>query len=376
MKFIGPGATAALFLSTSMVHAIGLDRSNQDVTALFETGNVVELSFGMTQPSVSGTDIIGNGIDGVAQDFNQVSASVKMDINAQLSFALILDQPVGADIEYGGDPLTTVYGGTFAQLDSRAVTALARYKLTENFSVHGGLRYQTLSARIGLSGQGYRALSGYEVQLDDSSATGFVAGVAYERPDIALRVALTYNQGMTHEFDTVETVPAALQAGFGLPPLVPGTTEVDTPDAVNLDFQTGIAEDTLLFGSIRWADYDVTRLTPTIFGTASPGSSLTNIDTNFAYSVGVGRRFSDTLSGSVSVGWEPETDSLASPLDPTNGRTWVQVGGQYTMDAITVSAGVRYTMLGDAEPATGGVVGASFEDNDALSLGINIAYRF
>ncbi len=37
---------AAVLLSSTSVFAVGLDRSNQDITAIFEDGNYVELSYG------------------------------------------------------------------------------------------------------------------------------------------------------------------------------------------------------------------------------------------------------------------------------------------------------------------------------------------
>ena len=37
-------------------------------------------------------------------------------------------------------------------------------------------------------------------------------------------------------------------------------TPIDPPQSVNLDFQTGIAKDTLLFGQIRWVDWSNTPI--------------------------------------------------------------------------------------------------------------------
>ncbi len=99
-----------------MASALGLDRSNQDITAIFEPGGYAELSFGQITPSLEGTDVLGNPIDNVGEDFTQMGFAVKMDVSDNLSFGLIFDQPYGVDVVYGGSPAATMLGGTAAQL--------------------------------------------------------------------------------------------------------------------------------------------------------------------------------------------------------------------------------------------------------------------
>ncbi|SMY07358.1 OmpP1/FadL family transporter [Flavimaricola marinus] len=361
---------AALLLTTTTAGAVGLDRSNQDVSAIFEDGNYAELSFGYVMPTATGTDL-GSGFDydNVAEEFFQFGASLKMDYGPNTSFALIVDQPFGADILYPDNPATPLLEGTAAQLNSVAFTAVGRYKFNDNFSVHGGVRAETLDAEISLGGLAYGGLDGYNVELESSTAFGYLAGVAYERPDIALRLAVTYNSAITHEFNSIESVNGVI--------VNPGSiTEVQTPEAVNIDFQTGIMADTLLFGQVRYAMYSETLVSPDFFAANTGGGSLTDIDDAASYSIGIGRRFTDEFSASFSVGYEESTDPLVSPLSPSDGQTSLALGGQYTFDNIVLSGGVRYTMLGDAMPETSGAARADFTDNSALSIGMSIGYRF
>ena len=164
-----------------------------------------------------------------------------------------------------------------------------------------------------------------------------------------------------------------------------GTTTVETPEAINLDFQTGIAEDTLLFANIRYAMYEQTIVSPDFFGgvttdptTGEPGS-LTDIDNGTSFSVGIGRRLTEDFSASISVGYEAAgDDDLVSPLSPTTGNVSLALGGPYTMGDVVLSGGARYTWLGDAQPETGtpDTAFASFEDNTALAVGFSVGYRF
>lgn len=373
-------AGTALLASTGMAGAVGLDRSNQDITAIFEDGNYAVLSFGKVMPDVSGTgyeDAQSLGIlpdasyDDVGNDYTQLGAALKMDVTPELSFALIFDQPYGVNVSYAGSPASTLLGGTSADLDSRALTAIGRYRINDAFSVHAGVRRQQLDADITLSGLAYGGISGYNVELDDGSGTGWLVGAAYERPDIALRVALTYFSEVENKFDTVESLNGA--------PLGSATTTVSAPEAINLDVQTGIATDTLLFGQLRYAKYSQTILTPDVFGSLTGGASITDLEDNYGVTIGVGRRLTDSLSASVSLGYDNEgDDDLVSPLAPTNGRYSVQVGGEYTIDQVVLSGGVRYAWLGDAQPETGtpDVARADFSDNNAIAVGLSVGFRF
>jgi long-chain fatty acid transport protein len=372
---IGIGAFAALMLSTTFAGAVGLDRSNQDIGVIFEEGGAnggfAELSFGFVTPSLTGTDVLGNTTGNVGAEFTSLGLAIKMQVNESLSFGLIMDQPYGVDVAYEGSPAATMLGGTAALLESRAITAIARYQINDNFSAHVGLRTQQLNANITFGGLAYGGLNGYNVVMENGNGNGWLAGVAYERPDIALRVALTYNSGIDNEFDTTESVGGTTVAV--------GTTTVTSPEAWNLDFQTGIAANTLIFGSIRHAMYSQTLVSPAFFAGATGGGSITDIDDGTSYNIGVGRRFSDAFSASVSIGFEAESDdNLVSPLSPTNGTMSIGLGGQYTMGDIVLSGGIRYSMLGDAfaETGTPDAARASFDDSSALAIGFSVGYNF
>ncbi|KAF0677466.1 OmpP1/FadL family transporter [Profundibacterium mesophilum] len=375
---------AMLLITTHSVGAVGLDRSGQNIDVLFEPGGYAELSFGRIMPDVDGTDEAvfgGRDSGGIAGDYNQIGLGLKMDIDERLSFAVILDEPYGSDVNYP-DTGSVALGGTRAIVDSRAFTALARYRFNDAMSVHGGLRYQTLEADVTLQGAAYGPLSGYNARFGSDDGVGFVIGGAYERPDIALRVALTYSSAIEHDLPTTESI-GGIPVNLIDPRLsAVSRTTVETPASINLDFQTGIMADTLLFGNIRYAMYEDTIVSPAFFDGAFPTTSrdsLTDIDNGTSFNLGIGRRFNETLSGSIAMGYEEKGEDLVSPLAPTNGNYSVSVGVAYNInETMTVSGGARYTWLGDAQPETGtpDTARASFTDNNAVAVGMSIAYRF
>ena len=268
-------ALAALTMTTSMAQAGGLDRSGQPIDALFETGGYAELSFGIIAPSIEGTgpNSTFNGLassGSVGPSYTQLGLAVKTDFSPKFSAALVMDNPFGAAVDYttAGYALT----GSSAHVNTVGLTALGRYKITDAFSVHGGVRYITAS------GDYTNNLKAYSSTYSAGSDVGYVVGAAFEKPEIALRVALTY----------------ASATNFALEGTA-GDLTADMPQSVNLDVQTGIAANTLLFGSVRWADWSAATIVDSV------EDDLISYDQDvFTYSLGVGRKFSDSFSGGVS----------------------------------------------------------------------------
>lgn len=354
----------------------GIDRAGQRVDILFKDGNYAEASLANTSPDVTGTDVrsllpVQNSYDNVAGDFTSFGFGVKVDANEQLSLALTGAEDFGSDIVYDGDPTRSMLGGTRAIADTYSLTLMARYALDENFSLHGGVRRDVADGTIKLSGLAYGRVSGYKVRLGESVGYGYLLGGAYERPDIALRLAVTYNSKIRHDFKTTETLNGGTLGSSD-------KTAVDTPQSINVDFQTGIAENTLLFANIRWAEWSEFKIEPEKFKAAT-GTGLVTLEDSTTYTVGVAHRFTDEFAASASFIYEPEqSDDLVSPLAPTNGFTAVALGASYRVDNIELSGGIRYTWIGDARPETGtpDTARAVFNDNDAISVGVKVGFYF
>ncbi len=375
--------SAAILGSAVAAGAGGVDRSGQSIGIIFEKGNYAELSFGMVKPSVTGNDVAlfgGRSTGSVAGDHDLPGLAFKYDLNDKMSVSVIYGQDYGADILY---PLgsSVALGGTMAKLDSAVVTGILRYRFNENFSAHAGVRASKASGEVTLSGMAYDPpgpvnLSGYNVKFDDAWGTGYLVGAAYEKPEIALRVALTYFSKVTHDLDTTETFASPLgpiPAGVPLTPV----TSVDTPQAVNLDFQSGVAKNTLVFGTIRWVDWSGFLIDPATF-TSATGGGLVELEDTTSYTLGVGRKFNDNWSGSLFATWEPKGDPLVSPLAPTNGYKGLGIAAVYTRDNMKITMGARYLDLGDAQPETGtpDVTRAVMADNHAVAFGIKVGFSF
>ena len=355
-------AAAAMAAMAAGAQAGGVERSTQSVAILFEQGRYVEFSFGHFSPDVSGS--LGGGAlqsGDMSAGYNSLSFGYKMAIGDSMDFALILDEPIGARVRYPGTLGLGSYplAGATADLSSSAVTALLRYKLPNNVSVFGGLRHETVKGVVSIP-----VVSGYTLNTNYDSELGYVAGVAWEKPEIAARIALTYNSAITHTLDSRETAgPATVDASF----------ETEVPQSVNLEFQTGVAKDTLLFGSVRWVDWSAFEIAPPVYAVATMGAALVSYpEDRITYNLGIGRRFNEQWSGAVTLGYEASDGEITGNLGPTDGFASIGLAATYTMDNLKITGGVRYVDVGDATTS----IGANFEGNSGVGVGFRVGYTF
>ncbi|GAB4386838.1 outer membrane protein transport protein [Albidovulum sp.] len=359
-------SAAALLLGSSAAFAGGIERSAQSVAPLFESGNYMEFSFGAFSPSVSG---VGNGpfagtaSGDMSESYATFSFAYKRALSDKLDMAVIVDQPVGADVFYPTAGAPYPFAGSNATVRSMAVTGLLRYKMPNNFSVYGGLRAEAVRGNLAIIAPAINpAFTNYALTADRDYRLGYVAGVAWEKPEIAARVALTYNSAIKHTFDTVET---------GLAPFpLSGKMPVEIPQSVNLEFQTGISRKhrLLLFGSVRWVDWTEFNITPPFLGV--PVVSYSN--DVVTYNLGLGKQFNEQWAGAITFGYEEHKGDPVGNLGPTDGYKSVGLAATYTVDNVKITGGIRYVDIGDATTT----IGSTFSGNSGVGAGIRVAYSF
>lgn len=366
-------AAGALALGTTAAVAGGVDRSGQSVAILFEKGTYAELSYARVSPHVSGSSLVpalGTTSGDMAKGYNAWGSGYKQSFNDSFSAALIFDQPLGADVDY--DPTASYFAaGSTAKLDTGAFTGLVKYTMPQNISVYGGVRYQVMKAEAVIP-----FVAGYTGRAERDGSFGYVLGAAYEKPEIALRVAVTYNSKITHKMDSRETFSAGPLAGS----VFNSVTESETPESVNIEFQTGVAPDTLVFGSVRWVHWTGFDISPVGYALATGGQSILSYDANSTtYTLGLGHKFNETWSGAVTLGFEEpsDNDGFSSNLGPTDGFWSAGLGGSYTHQKIKISGGIRYVHVGETNTRVGPFAPATkFDSNHAIAAGFKIGYYF
>jgi len=350
-------------MTAGAVSAGGIDRSGQSVGVIFETGNYLEFSIGSISPDVSGVGTAfsptpGGASGNMALNFLQLGGAVKLNLGQNLDAAIIIDQPFGSDVLYPAAPYFLT--GSNAELNTTAITGVLKYRLPANVSVYGGVRYQTMNADAVVT-----LVPGYTVQGAADDGVGYVVGVAYEKPEIALRVALTYNSEIKHSLGTTEFGAASPD------------TPITTPQSVNLEFQTGVAANTLVFGSVRWVDWTAFNISPAVYTALTGGPLVSYSSDTVTYALGVGRKLSDTWSIAASLGYEAPVGGFASNLGPTDGKRSITLATSYTRGNMKITGGLTYADVGDAQTTlVAGLPAADFTGNQAIGVGVKVGFTF
>ena len=392
-----------------------------------QPGNYFEAGISVLDPSVSGK--VRNGyspsaappsaiglqntnLSDMGDDYYFPSAALKLQVTDHFSFGLLYDQPFGADATYSlSDTVSAAAGGvglfhngtetTEVEVKSQSISMIFGYQPTENFNFYAGPVYQTIEGDVQLRGLAYgatQALGMYNANIKEDSAVGWLAGFAYQIPEIALKTSITYRSEIDHKASAREYGQSNVLAFVGSSPVYDVATDanITTPQSVNLDFQTGIMANTVAFANVRWVNWKDFSLDLKQFGTVADtlgalGQTPDNpngfdivgyTDDQWSANVGVGRKFNDLWAGNVSVGWDSGAGNPISTLGPTEGYWNVGLGLQYSPTPATfIAGGVKYFWLGDAKAQAASNFGsdtyvAEFNDNDALAYGLKIGYKF
>lgn len=437
-------AIAALSVA-SVTNAAGLDRSGQDVTAFFQDGTYAEAVYTYIDADVSGYDSSnnnpgvntyerGNKTGDIAEAYDFFRYGVKTDINDTFSIGILYDEPFGAAAEYtqsnfvasdniaasggalvadGVDPQTagaialaestTAGENTNVEVRSQSLTGILGMKFgtNKNFQIYGGPVAQRIESETKLRGLAYGPATGYTSNSNPDMDYGYIAGIAYSKPEIALKAALTYRSEIDHDIRISETYPiaaiSAIAGQGGDPSTVPvaqilaastqvNNYEITTPKSVNFDFQTGINPTTLATAKVRWVPWSDFVITPPLYNQVSVDSGLygddgLNLveykDDQWQVELGLAKRVAPALAISGTVGWDSGAGDPTTSLGPIDGYYSVGLGAKYNVtENWAVSAGGKYLWFGDAKGQlpSGKIVG-DFEDNDGYVAGLKLSYQ-
>ena len=270
--------------------------------------------------------------------------------------------------------LSQVTGATNASISSQNFTGLLGVKLGEkkNIQIYGGPTIQRLEGDVHLRGNAYKTASGYDANITRDTAYGWMAGIAYLKPEIALKAALTYRSEIDHDVNITENLPALGAAGVGTNEIT-----ITTPKSVNLDFQTGLNPTTLLTAKARWVPWSDFAIKPKIYGSASGLNLVSYDDDAWTAEVGLGKKLSPQLAISGAVGYDSGAGNPITSLGPVEGNWNVGLGAKYNLTPEwAISGGVKYLMFGDAKAKLpdGSIVG-DFQDNDGWVYGVRLSYQ-
>ena len=357
-------AAASLSLISSVAMAGGLDRSGQDTSIIMDSGNVIEITNISVSPKITGTWAGGSTSTGdVAPDYSMTNIGMRFDVSDNIGIAVINDSPFGANVNWTNGVLNLTKG----DLSSDATTVLGSYAVGDSFKVFVGVTSQSMKVTASVP-----AVGGYELTGAKSSGTGYVMGAGIENPEIAMKVSLTYHGKVKHNMSMTETVGASTSTS---------TSTFYTPSSFNLDFQTGIAENTLLFGTIRRANWTETNVKPAVYyaTTAAAGSAKSLLDYDqdtTTYNIGVGYRFNESWSAAVTYGTESAQNTPGGAFGPTDGFNKYGLGVTYSMESIDITLAAQQVDVGDTGIYSGATQIATMSDNKTTVTALKITAKF
>ena len=364
-QLVLPLVTTALL--PTMVLAAGLERVNIDPSFMYEPGTYAEFSYGSVNPSVpTGAIAVAGGIslDNVAGSFTVSNFAVKTAIGDKIDIGL-WNTSNGNGVSIDWAPI-----GVKAELTMPTVAAMVRYRLTDTVSLIGGLKRVSIdngaSLTLPLTDAGITSATH---TLSSTSATTSVYGLVTEMPELAMRMEVLMEGAAALEVDTSYS-----QTVGGVTTNYTGTAKASIGDATTFNFQSGIAPGTLIFGSLRMSNWKDDQVRIPLSGTTNR-ATITTFEDGQSYTIGIGRKFSDTLSGSLSLYFDPADDcSSVSALDPVCENRSINLGAKYSLsERATLSLGSTWTQYGDA---TVGAPATSTTSSLKTSYGFKVGYKF
>ena len=387
-----------IFSGTSF--AAAFEQSNQSIQSFFEKNNYAEVSLAWVRPDISGQvqhteelqqlGITDFSTGNLAHSQWISNAALKFQLNPQVSWGLIYDQPYSIDIAYHYDP---VFAGVALpieaatiQFESHNLTSLIGFQPNDNWNFYTGLSYQSLEGNLYLSGQTFYIFNGYRATFERDAARGWLAGISYQIQEYFFRTALTYRSAITHHNKTTESIIV----GTNPAPY----TEIQTPQSVNLDFQTALTDRNALYGTLRWSNWQNFVIQPPKFGAVidyaalqfpevKPFRMIDYREDQWSGKIGLAYQWPSFGINSIELLWDSGTGNPASTLNPSDGYWGIGLGHLYKIqETWDIATGLYYLKfqkpeISLSEPITPQIAGLSaVSDNSAWILGLKLGYHF
>ncbi|MDC4691137.1 outer membrane protein transport protein [Acinetobacter baumannii] len=398
---------------SNISHASALEQSGQSILPFLENGNYAEANLFAVDASVSGivndrADLVrdhqSRDTGDIAESTQFYTAAIKLQLTDRLGFGVLYDQPFSADIKYPARSNNSYFDndisheGTSVKANTQNLSLLFGYSPYQHFQIYGGPVYQTVKANVALRGNAYtQAFNGYNAKFKQQGEVGWLLGGSYQLPDIALKAAITYRSKIKYQFQVEEDI-------FGEPlKLVENEkTKLETPASLNIDFQTGISEKSLVYMNLRWVNWKEFETRPPQYGALSEilMKELTNgeyiqgfkLDSyqndQYSATLGIAHQFTEKWSTSTDVSWDSGTGNPASTMGPIKGSCSLGLGVQFNpAKNYFITGSLKYFWLGDTKTEDGtyylpieGIKPyaeqANFKNNHAIAYGLKFGYWF
>ena len=313
----------------------GLDLSGQHLDPLLAEGTAFTLQVTSIDPSITGRAATGAGSGDSAPRFMTTEITAKTEITPLLHLAAVFDEPFGIKTLYsraGAYPGR----GAGAEIISRAFTLAARYDVTPDIALIGGIRSQSVSFQAMVPLAGF-----YGIRSETHRETGFVAGAAIDLGRST--IAAVYNSAIEYRIPAAETGGAAPGAS-----MIP----VATPQSVNLSVSAEITPATTLTARARWVDWSGFEIAPRNYAITAGMPLLSYGSDTVTYALDLTHAITDHWSVDAALTLENATGG-AHDLRPVDGFVALGAGVTWQRDIWALSGAVHTVQYGDTETGLG-----------------------
>lgn len=384
------------------LHAAALEHSGQSVSFFFEPNNYAEIYHAVVIADVQGQvqqnqimqqlgiddfstgDLIGN------DQFTGVA--IKLQPHPKVSLGFSYDQPFAVDASYDYQPDVqapySYHESADINFKSQNFTALLGYQPNQNWNIYAGLAHQKFSGKIDLQGEAYSILNGYLATFKPDSAWGWLTGMSYQRPEYAMRANITYRSSIKHKNRTLES----FNTGLGNQPF----SYIETPQSVNIDLQTGLTPKNVIYGSLRWINWQKFKVQPPEFNSLvqliamipeyqdiSGTQMIGYKNDQWSGKLGLAHQWQEGWLNAFEIIWDSGVDNSASTLNPSDGYYGIGLANLYQLNnKIDLTTAVYYLDFKKPKSSSNNSSLQNFtslshvENNSAWLLALRLGYHF
>ena len=393
------GAALAEDASTIFYNPAGLTRLSGN--SLEAAGYVIFSNINFTNDnSTTATGSPLSGGDSTDGDANIFIPNLygSWSVSEKFKLGLGVTPPFGLKTDYGSDWVGR-YQAIESKLKTININPSAAYKLSDTFSIGGGLNFQYADAELsnaidfGLIGQGVglgtqsQELDGEVEVAGDDWSFGYNLGLLYE-PTKATRIGLAYRSRVNHTLqgEANFTVPdrATILTSTGQFTDGDAEAELKLPDSLSLSIYQQLSDRWSIMGDVTWTNWSRFEELRIKFDNPVQEDSVEPENWNDTFRLGMAVNFTPsdrwTLRSGVAYDPTPIEDEFRTARIPGSDRYWLSLGSSYQVSSL-LSFDVAYVHIFSADssierstPAGGNLKGDFNNSADIISLQMNLKF--
>ncbi|MDX1302317.1 outer membrane protein transport protein [Photobacterium sp.] len=310
-------------------------------------------------------------------------------LNNQWVVGLALATNYGMETKLDGDYQATQFGNQ-AMVKSVEINPNVAYKINDQFSIGGGVRYVIGEGHFGAAGSSLTEQAGLipagtdiKYMEGDDTSWGWQLGTAWQINEYN-RIGVNYRSAVDL---TLDGEASGLLYGNKT---LPGSMDLTLPATAEISSFHQLTDKVAVHASFNWTDWSsFEKLEANIPAFSSKPDLIKeeNWEDNYRLAVGTTYQYTDTLALRSGVAYDTSavSEKHRTQTIPETDRLWLSLGAGYTWsENLTLDAGLAYIFAKDAamneqlKDANGNVL-STFEGEttgDIWLVGVQASYRF